>query len=72
LDPQGTIDITLWEDAGRNSRKIRVGQYVLLDNLVTSDKHMVGNKEVWYVNGSVICGTNTYNGKFKALSYKVI
>lgn len=57
------MDITLWEDAGRDSRKLRVGQYVLLDHLVTSDRHEVGDKQVWYVNGSVICGTKIYNSK---------
>lgn len=58
------MDITLWEYAGRDSRKIRVGQYILLDKLVTSDKHESGNKRVWYVNGSVILGTKMYNSKF--------
>jgi hypothetical protein len=58
------MDITLWEDAGRDSRRLRVGQYVLLDHLVTSDRHEVGNKQVWYVNGSVVCGTKMYNSKW--------
>lgn len=57
------MDITLWEDAGRDSRKLRVGQYVLLDHLVTSDRHESTNKQMmWYVNGSVVCGTRIYNG----------
>lgn len=59
------MDITLWECSGRDSRKIRVGQYILLDNLVTSDKNESGNKRVWYVNGSVVLGTKMYNGKRK-------
>ncbi|GAA5801785.1 hypothetical protein HPULCUR_007238 [Helicostylum pulchrum] len=60
-DSTGTMDITLWEYSGRDSRKIRVGQYILLDKLVTSDKHESGNKRVWYVNGSAILGTKMYN-----------
>ncbi|KAG2235367.1 hypothetical protein INT48_004986 [Thamnidium elegans] len=60
-DSTGTMDITLWEYSGRDSRKIRAGQYILLDKLVTSDKHESGNKRVWYVNGSVILGTKMYN-----------
>ncbi|OBZ90800.1 hypothetical protein A0J61_01156 [Choanephora cucurbitarum] len=60
-DSTGTIDITLWEDAGRSSRKLRIGQYILLDNLVTSDPHMVNNKQIWYVNGSAVCGTRIFN-----------
>ncbi|GAA5812875.1 hypothetical protein MFLAVUS_006334 [Mucor flavus] len=60
-DSTGTMDITLWECSGRDSRKIRVGQYILLDNLVTSDKNESGNKRVWYVNGSVVLGTKMYN-----------
>ncbi|CEP10548.1 hypothetical protein [Parasitella parasitica] len=61
-DPTGRMDITLWEDAGRDSRKLRVGQYVLLDHLVTSDRHEAADKTVvWYVNGSVVCGTKIYN-----------
>jgi hypothetical protein len=57
------MDITLWEASGHESRKLRIGQYVLLDQLVTSDKHESGNKRVWYVNGSVVCGTRMFNGK---------
>ncbi|KAI9482870.1 MAG: hypothetical protein EXX96DRAFT_605969 [Benjaminiella poitrasii] len=60
-DSTGMMDVTLWEDAGRDSRKIKLGQYVLLDCLATSDKHAVGNRQVWYVNGSVVCGTRTFN-----------
>ncbi|KAI8647937.1 hypothetical protein BD408DRAFT_449028 [Parasitella parasitica] len=61
-DPTGRMDITLWEDAGRDSRKLRVGQYVLLEHLVTSDRHEAADKTmVWYVNGSVVCGTKIYN-----------
>ncbi|KAI7903876.1 uncharacterized protein BX663DRAFT_505541 [Cokeromyces recurvatus] len=60
-DSTGTMDITLWEDAGRDSRKIRSGQYILLDSLVTSHKYTAGDKQVWYVNGSSVCGTRTFN-----------
>lgn len=57
------MDITLWEEAGHGSRTLRIGQYVLLEQLVTSDKHQSGQKKVWYVNGSTVCGTKLYNSK---------
>lgn len=57
------MDVTLWEDSGRDSRRLKVGQYILLENLVTLDKHESGNKRVWYVNGSVVLGTKMYNSK---------
>jgi hypothetical protein len=57
------MDITLWEEAGLDSRKLKLGQYVLLDHLNTSDEHESGNKRVWYVNGSAVCGTKLYNSK---------
>ncbi|GAN02079.1 hypothetical protein MAM1_0016c01519 [Mucor ambiguus] len=62
-DSTDTMDITLWEEAGHDSRRLRVGQYILLDHLVTSDKHQskANNKMIWYVNGSVVCGTKIYN-----------
>ncbi|KAL7310658.1 hypothetical protein PS15m_010129 [Mucor circinelloides] len=62
-DSTDTMDITLWEEAGRDSRRLRVGQYILLDHLVTSDRHQstANNKMMWYVNGSVLCGTKIYN-----------
>jgi len=63
------MDITLWEEAGHDSRRLRLGQYVLLDHLVTSDRHQskTDNKMIWYVNGSVVCGTKIYNGKCPAM-----
>lgn len=60
---KGTMDITLWEEAGHDSRKLRVGQYVLLEQLATSDIQLSDLQKVWYVNGSVICGTKVYNSK---------
>ncbi|KAG1177172.1 hypothetical protein G6F70_002868 [Rhizopus microsporus] len=60
-DTTGTMDITLWEEAGHDSRKLRVGQYVLLEQLATSDIQLSDLQKVWYVNGSVICGTKVYN-----------
>ncbi|KAG0741427.1 hypothetical protein G6F62_002823 [Rhizopus arrhizus] len=60
-DMTGTMDITLWEEAGHGSRTLRIGQYILLEQLVTSDKHQSGQKKVWYVNGSTVCGTKLYN-----------
>lgn len=57
------MDITLWESIGRGTRKFKIGQYVLLDQLVTSDRHERNNKRVWYMNGSAICGTKIYNSK---------
>ncbi|KAL9541135.1 hypothetical protein MBANPS3_009291 [Mucor bainieri] len=64
-DSTDTMDITLWEEAGHDSRRLRVGQYVLLDHLATSDRHQstTNNKVMWYVNGSVVCGTKIYNRK---------
>ena len=62
----GTTDITLWEESGRNSRRLKIGQYVLLDHLVTSDKQSK-EKPIWYVNGSMICGTKLYNSRFLCL-----
>lgn len=61
-----TMDITLWEEAGHDSRRLRVGQYILLDHLVTSDRHQstANNKMMWYVNGSVLCGTKIYNSMY--------
>ncbi|KAI8992086.1 hypothetical protein BDF20DRAFT_904391 [Mycotypha africana] len=58
-DNTGVMDVTLWEDAGRESRKLRLGQYILLDRLVTSDRHK--SRNIWYVNGSAVCGTKLYN-----------
>ncbi|KAK4512722.1 Heat shock protein ssb1 [Mucor velutinosus] len=65
-DSTDTMDITLWEEAGHDSRRLRVGQYVLLDHLVTSDRHQskTNNKMIWYINGSVVCGTKIYNSKY--------
>lgn len=58
------MDVTLWEGSGRDSRRLRIGQYILLENLVTSDRHESGNKRIWYVNGSAVLGTKMYNSKF--------
>ncbi|RCI06743.1 hypothetical protein CU098_013642 [Rhizopus stolonifer] len=60
-DTTGTIDITLWEEAGYDSRTLRIGQYILLEQLVTSDSHQNEQKRIWYVNGSTVCGTRLYN-----------
>ncbi|CAO3640619.1 unnamed protein product [Mucor fragilis] len=62
-DSTDTMDITLWEEAGHDSRRLRLGQYILLDHLVTSDRHQskTNNKMIWYVNGSAVCGTKIYN-----------
>lgn len=56
------MDITIWEEAGLDSRKLRDGQYVLLDQLGTSDRHEHANKR-WYINGSTVLGTKIYNSK---------
>ncbi|KAI9279281.1 hypothetical protein BY458DRAFT_545184 [Sporodiniella umbellata] len=58
-DTTGTMDITLWEESGYSSRELRVGQYILLNQLVTSDRQH--DKKIWYVNGSAVCGTKLYN-----------
>ncbi|KAI7896843.1 uncharacterized protein EV154DRAFT_490978 [Mucor mucedo] len=60
-DSTGTMDVTLWEDSGRDSRRLKIGMYILLENLVTSDRHDTNGTRVWYVNGSIILGTNLYN-----------
>ncbi|CAO3650509.1 unnamed protein product [Mucor hiemalis] len=60
-DSTGTMDITLWDTIGRGTRKFKIGQYVLLDQLVASDRHERNNKRVWYMNGSAVCGTKIYN-----------
>lgn len=65
---QGTIDITLWEEAGYDSRTLRIGQYILLEQLVTSDSHQNEQKRIWYVNGSTVCGTRLYNSKLSRLT----
>ncbi|ORX48874.1 hypothetical protein DM01DRAFT_1115119 [Hesseltinella vesiculosa] len=62
-DETGTIDITLWEDAGQYVKKIDIGQSVLITGLSTSLKQSSKRHEVttWFVNGSKVCGTMIFN-----------
>ncbi|KAI8990123.1 hypothetical protein BDB01DRAFT_495453 [Pilobolus umbonatus] len=61
-DSTGTIDITLWEDVGRLSRRqVKQGQYVILSGLHTSNRSRTNDGYVWYVNGSTVCNTEIYN-----------
>ncbi|KAF7728770.1 hypothetical protein EC973_005608 [Apophysomyces ossiformis] len=54
-------DITLWEETGKYTRLLQPGQYALLTGLTTSATHVGAKGPVWYINGSVICGTELFN-----------
>ncbi|KAI8377427.1 uncharacterized protein BYT42DRAFT_570311 [Radiomyces spectabilis] len=62
VDVTGKMDVTLWEEAGRRTRQLRPGHYVLMTGLSTSAVHMgPKDKPIWYVNGSIVCGTQVFN-----------
>ncbi|KAJ8656214.1 hypothetical protein O0I10_008008 [Lichtheimia ornata] len=67
-DSTGKTDVTLWEQTGRSARKLQPGHYVLLTGLSTSNLHKGPKGPIWFINGSVMCGTQVYNiSKIKAL-----
>ncbi|ORY91073.1 hypothetical protein BCR43DRAFT_95242 [Syncephalastrum racemosum] len=61
MDSTGRIDVTLWDEAGRNIRNMRVGQVVLLAGLTTSKIYTHSKGTIWYVNGSPVSGTEIIN-----------
>lgn len=65
MDSTGRIDVTLWDEAGRNTRNMRVGQVVLLAGLTTSKIYTHSKGTIWYVNGSPVSGTEIINGMSK-------
>ncbi|KAI8329451.1 hypothetical protein BC941DRAFT_442835 [Chlamydoabsidia padenii] len=61
-DESGKMDVTLWEDSGIHAKNISIGQRILLTGLTTSVQHKsIKGKTTWYINGSTVCGTKSYN-----------
>ncbi|ORX83396.1 hypothetical protein K493DRAFT_342034 [Basidiobolus meristosporus CBS 931.73] len=58
LDITGTCDITLWEAIGHDAAPFRIGQYILLEGLSTSERKENGQ---CFVNGSEILGCQVRN-----------
>ncbi|KAK9767197.1 hypothetical protein K7432_003162 [Basidiobolus ranarum] len=58
IDITGTCDITLWEKIGHEAAPFRVGHYVLLEGLSTSERKENGQ---CFVNGSEILGCQVKN-----------
>ncbi|KAI9141496.1 hypothetical protein BKA69DRAFT_394701 [Paraphysoderma sedebokerense] len=60
LDSSGTIDITVWDRLAKLTTSCRLGEYILLTNLTTSERKS-GN--VIYVNATKALGTEIHRSK---------
>ncbi|KAI7872502.1 hypothetical protein BDF14DRAFT_1754064 [Spinellus fusiger] len=61
VDETGRVDVTLWEEVGRSTRKWREKDYVLLSNLSTTACHESDKGPQWYMNGSEAYETKGFN-----------